>query len=228
MKKAFLLGVTVLGFIMAPTSSAEQIENQELENPRIVVQESLQELPDVTVTTKEEGSAASATDKNPTSEPPGDTTGEAIHPSDDSRYEISPTTKKILKATNEIMEVARQPQTYIQEHVPFFTKRNIIFFGRLELDAATFSSGVLKSDSGFDIRRFRLGVAGLFRFLPHWNYKFEIDLTDGENSLSDAYLYRRSKKWGTFRIGNQKVAQTLSGQTSSLSNTFMERPLPAL
>ena len=38
----------------------------------------------------------------------------------------------------------------------------------------------------------------------------------------------RSKKWGTFRIGSQKVAQTMSGQTSSLTVPFMERPLPVL
>ena len=58
--------------------------------------------------------------------------------------------------------------------------------------------------------------------------RLEFDLTDRENSLSDAYLSWRSEKWGTFRIGNQKVAQTLSGQTSSLTGTFMERPLPVL
>lgn len=52
-------------------------------------------------------------------------------------------------------------------------------------------------------------------FLAGWNYKIEFDLTDGENTPSDAYLSWRSNNWGTFRIGNQKVAQTLAGQTSS-------------
>ena len=76
----------------------------------------------------------------------------------------------------------------------------------------------------WDLRRFRLGLAGRVRFWPGWNYKVEIDLTDNENTLSDAYLSWRSDRWVTFRIGNQKVAQTLSGQTSSLSISFMERP----
>jgi phosphate-selective porin OprO/OprP len=134
----------------------------------------------------------------------------------------------LLDSTDRVMEFSRLPLTYIQENVPFLTKRNIIFFGRLEIDGARYSSGVLEDDNGFTIRRFRLGLAGRVRFWPGWNYKLEFDLTDGENSLSDAYLSWRSEKWGTFRFGNQKVAQTLSGQTSSLSNTFMERPLPVL
>jgi phosphate-selective porin OprO/OprP len=78
------------------------------------------------------------------------------------------------------------------------------------------------------MRRFRVGLAGHVRFWPGWNYKVELDLTDGENTLSDAYLSWRFKKWGTIRIGNQRVAQTLSGQTSTLSTSFMERPLPVL
>jgi phosphate-selective porin OprO/OprP len=134
----------------------------------------------------------------------------------------------LLDKTDRFLEFSRTPFTYAQENVPFLTKRNIIFFGRLELDAARFSSGVLEDESGLDIRRFRLGLAGRVRFWPGWNYKIEFDLTDGENTLSDAYLSWRSDKWGTFRIGNQKVAQTLSGQTSSLSGPFMERPLPVL
>jgi phosphate-selective porin len=116
--------------------------------------------------------------------------------------------------------------TGIQDHVPFLTKRKIIFFGRLELDYAHYSSGILEDDSSFKIRRFRVGLAGNLRLWRGVNYKLELDLTDGENTLSDAYLLWHSGKWGTFRIGNQKVAQTLSGQTSSLSIPFMERPLP--
>jgi phosphate-selective porin OprO/OprP len=134
----------------------------------------------------------------------------------------------LLDKTDRVMEFTRTPLTYIQENVPFLTKRNIIFFGRLELDGARYSSGVLKDESGFIVRRFRLGLAGRVRIWPGWNYKLEVDLTDGENNLSDVYLSWRSKKWGTFRIGNQKVAQTLSGQTSSLTGSFMERPLPVL
>ena len=108
----------------------------------------------------------------------------------------------LLDTSDRVMEISRAPLTYIQENVPFLTKRNIIFFGRLELDGANYSSGVLKDDSGFSVRRFRLGLAGRVKIWPGWNYKLEFDLTDSENSLSDAYLSWRSEKWGTFRIGN--------------------------
>jgi len=134
----------------------------------------------------------------------------------------------LLDTSDKVMDLTHMPLTYIQENVPFLTKRNIIFFGRLEVDGAAYSSGVLGDDDGFSIRRFRLGLAGRIKIWPGWNYKVEVDLTDGENSLSDAYLSWRSEKWGTFRIGNQKVAQTLSGQTSTMTSTFMERPLPIL
>jgi len=78
------------------------------------------------------------------------------------------------------------------------------------------------------VRRLRLGLAGYVKFWEGWNYKLEVDLTGGESTLSDAYIAYRTQRWGTFRIGNQKVAQTLSGQTSSVSIPFMERPLPVL
>jgi phosphate-selective porin OprO/OprP len=136
--------------------------------------------------------------------------------------------QEILDKGDTLMDITRLPLTYVQDHVPFFTKRQMIFFGRLELEYDHYSSGVLKDESGFLIRRFRVGLAGQVRFWDGWNYKVEIDLTDSENNLSDAYISWLTPHWGTIRIGNQKVAQTMSGQTSSLSIPFMERPLPVL
>lgn len=194
-----------------------------LENPRIAVQENLEEMHELKVVTEKEFLSIDHAEANTTAD-------QTVKPGPDSEPtgETFPAGLPTFKAPDKVMETARLPLTYIQENVPFFTKRKIIIFGRLELDGALYSDGVLGQDNGFNIRRFRLGMAGLFRFWPGWNYKLEIDLTDGQNSLSDVYLSRYSKQWGTLRIGNQKVAQTLSGQTSSLSTTFMERPLPVL
>lgn len=135
---------------------------------------------------------------------------------------------EVLDEAGKVMDVSRAPLTFLEENIPFLTKREILFFGRLEVDYAHYSSGVLEDDNGFGVRRFRAGLAGRVRIWPGWNYKLEVDLTDGENNISDAFLSWRSEKWGTFRIGNQKVAQTLSGQASSLAIPFMERPLPVL
>lgn len=203
-------------------------KEQELENPRIVVHENLQEMPDVkTVSSKGNTGEAQSDDesKNPFLQK---TKEELDQFENEMQMEGADRSKVLLDKTDKLMDLSRRPLTYIQENVPFLTKRHIIFFGRLELDGARYSSGVLEDDNGFDIRRFRLGLAGEVPIWPGWNYKVEIDLTDGENNLSDTYLSWRFKKWGTIRIGNQKVAQTLSGQTSSLSISFMERPLPVL
>jgi phosphate-selective porin OprO/OprP len=204
-------------------------DEQALENPRIVVHEDLDVLPNVHVVAGDETAVADQAGEQPDkgqSEKSRQTIKQFkdeldIEGTDESDYAI-------IQKTDKLMSWSRAPLTYIQENVPFLTRRNIIFFGRLELDGARYSSGVLEDDSGFSIRRLRLGLAGQVKFWSGWNYKLEVDLTDGENTLSDAYLSYHSEKWGTFRIGNQKVAQTLSGQASSLSIPFMERPLPVL
>ncbi len=182
------------------------------ENLRVILPENLQQMHslDVSLPVRDKGSE----DKGD-----GSASGAA-----DSEQPVP----KILEKPDKFMEFSRLPLTIVQERVPFLTRRKIIFFGRLEPELVRYTSGVLEEDSGFQVRRFRVGLAGRVVPWPNWNYKVEMDLTDGENTLSDAYLSWHSHKWGTFRVGNQKVAQTLSGQTSSISIPFMERPLPVL
>ncbi len=251
-EKAFLPRIVILGSIIPLASGADQLDapaaettatrshvenhieeqnlnksstvSQTITDPRIIIQENLQELPDVRISAEAESTPNHAIDDVKT---PASVT-EDVESEDESHLENAANRERIFLKSDPVLAASRRSLTYIQKHVPFLTKRNIFFFGRLELGGANYSSGVLKPDSDIEIRRFRMGIAGLFRFLPGWNFKFEVDLTDGENSLSDTYLSRRSEKWGTFRVGNQKVAQTLAGQTSSLSGTFMERPLPVL
>jgi phosphate-selective porin OprO/OprP len=203
-------------------------DQQKLENPRIVVPENLDEMPDVDVVSAEDSTGEKSSNKQDGVENLQRTGEELKEIEDELDLEAADRGLVLLDKTDRLLEISRLPLTYVEEHVPFLTRRNIIFFGRLEVDVARFSSGVLADDNGFDLRRLRLGLAGNVRFWEGWNYKLEFDLTDSENTLSDAYLSWRSQKWGTFRIGNQRVAQTLSGQTSSLSIPFMERPLPVL
>jgi phosphate-selective porin OprO/OprP len=225
----FLLVVWMLSDALPASDTQTQKDESIALSQQQGMDENLEDLPDVHVISGDDSSTADLVAEQPDegqSEKDKETIQQLkdeldIDGSDESAYVF-------LQKTDQLMNLSRAPLTYIEENVPFLTRRHIIFFGRLELDGARYNSGVLEDDSGFSIRRFRLGLAGRVKFWPGWNYKAEIDLTDGDNTLSDAYLSYRSDKWGTFRIGNQKVAQTLSGQTSSLSIPFMERPLPVL
>ena len=104
--------------------------------------------------------------------------------------------------------------------------RNYVFFGRVEVEAAAYSGDIPSSENGTDLRRLRLGIAGLSTFFDSVSYKFELDLTDGTNNLSDLYLQWDLTSQGFLRLGNQRVSQNLSAMTSSLSQLFMEEPLP--
>ena len=104
--------------------------------------------------------------------------------------------------------------------------RNYVFFGRAEGDYAVYSGDIPSSENGGEVRRLRVGVAGLATFLDQVSYKLEIDLTDGTNNLSDLYVQWDLSKGGVLRVGNQTVSQNLSAMTSSLSHLFMEEPLP--
>lgn len=113
----------------------------------------------------------------------------------------------------------------VPERVPFIRERGLIFFGRTELDYAHYTSGITSSDSGFRIRSLRAGLAKAFEH--NMSIKAEIDLTDGDSNFADLYGRYRHKKYGLLTVGNQRVAQTLVNQTSRISRTFMEEPLPA-
>jgi phosphate-selective porin OprO/OprP len=102
--------------------------------------------------------------------------------------------------------------------------RSYTFFGNVEPEYAAYFNGVLKDEDGFDIRRLSVGMVGVLS--DTLSYKGEIDLTDGVNNISDLYLRWDSSHFGSLTVGNQKVAQNLSAMTGTLSQLFMERPLP--
>jgi phosphate-selective porin OprO/OprP len=187
-----------------------------LGNLRVILPENLRDMHRMKVKDRDQDEAATA-----------EAAAEAEEKEKERKLGADEADSPVLVATSDaIMDFSRVPLTFIQERVPFFTKRGMIFFGRFELDGVNYTSGILEEDSGFELRRFRLGLAGHVIPWPNWNYKLEFDLTDGANSFSDVYLSWHSHRWGTIRLGNQKIAPTLSGQTSSISVPFMERPLP--
>jgi phosphate-selective porin OprO/OprP len=131
---------------------------------------------------------------------------------DDARQEIA-------------SEIAEGTQTSVSLE-SLLLGRNYVFFGRIEIEAAAYFGDIPSSENGAELRRLRLGIAGLSTFFDSVSYKFELDLTDGTNNFCDLYLQWDLRSRGFFRLGNQRVSQNLSAMTSSLSQLFMEEPLP--
>lgn len=104
--------------------------------------------------------------------------------------------------------------------------RQYRLFGRAEGDAAAYRVPALDSDGGFELRRLRVGIAGLNPWFDNVSYKFEFDLTDGSSSISSAYLAVDLGARGVVTLGNQDGSQSLAASTGSLSQLFMESPLP--
>jgi len=110
------------------------------------------------------------------------------------------------------------------DYVPGLAGKGWLHFGRVEVEYGHFSEGVLEDDSGFNLRSLRGGI--IRKFNERLTVKLELDATDGDSNWADLYG-RFSTKLGLITVGNQKIAQTLVNQTSRLSRTFMEEPLPA-
>ena len=102
--------------------------------------------------------------------------------------------------------------------------RDFLFFGRVEGEVAFYSDDVFDGEDGAQIRRLRVGMAGVLS--DQLTYKGEIDLTDKTANLSDFYLKWDSSRLGSLTVGNQRVTQNLSAMTGALSQLFMEFPLP--
>ena len=112
----------------------------------------------------------------------------------------------------------------LPERVPGLRGRGWIHFGRIEGEYGHFTGGLLEDESGFNFRSLRGGL--IRQFNDSTTAKVELDVTDGDSNFVDLWIRKRSR-FGVFTLGNQRVAQTLVNQTSRLSRTFQEVPLPA-
>jgi phosphate-selective porin OprO/OprP len=104
--------------------------------------------------------------------------------------------------------------------------RQFQLFGKLEGEIALYDIPTFIDQSGGDIRSFRVGIAGLNPWLETISYKLEFDLTDGDSSISSAYINADFGGLGFLTVGNQDGSQSLSASTGRLSQLFMESPLP--
>ena len=154
---------------------------------------------------------------------PAETSDRGTKPSDDSPDESVPSEPDEEHWYNRFESATEFMQT-APDNIPFLGGREWVHFGRVEGEYGYFSEGILKPDSGFNLRSLRGGL--IKKFNERTTVKLEIDLTDGDSNFVDMYG-RFKTRFGLITLGNQKVAQTLVGQTSRLSRTFMEVPLPA-
>jgi len=108
----------------------------------------------------------------------------------------------------------------------FLDDRHVVFFGRLEGEFALYDIQVLQGEDAVDLRRFHVGLAGIQPWWKNVSYKFQLDLGSGEVIYDSMYLNVDGGRRGKLTIGNQDVTQNLSANTGSLSQMFMEAPLP--
>ena len=104
--------------------------------------------------------------------------------------------------------------------------RQFQLFGKLEGEIALYDIASFVEQSGGEFRSFRVGIAGLNPWLENISYKLEFDLTDGDSSISSAYINADFGGLGFLTVGNQDGSQSLSASTGRLSQLFMESPLP--
>ena len=104
--------------------------------------------------------------------------------------------------------------------------RKFKIFGRLEGEFAFYDIPSLESQDGADLRRFRIGIAGVISLFERLSYKLELDLKDQSSTISSAYITADFGRHGTLTVGNQDGSQSLNASTGSLSQLFMEAPLP--
>lgn len=112
----------------------------------------------------------------------------------------------------------------LPERVPGLQGRGWLHFGRVEGEYGYFTGGILEDESGLNLRSLRGGL--IRQVSDRTTLKFELDVTDGDSNFVDLWA-RFKTRFGIFTVGNQRVAQTLVNQTSRLSRTFQEVPLPA-
>ncbi len=93
-------------------------EQQDLQNPRIVIPENLQEMPEIRAVSSDDPDS-SFTQK---------TKEELKELEEELQLEAVDKSKKLLDKTDRLMEVSRRPLSYIQEHVPFPDETGRHFF----------------------------------------------------------------------------------------------------
>ncbi len=99
--------------------------------------------------------------------------------------------------------------------------RQIKFGGRLMLDAALYDDDITDFDSGSDLRRARIYIAG--NLSKNWDFKFQYEFIRNDDFVKDAWVGYSGFSPLKLQIGQFMEPFGLEAQTSNKFITFMER-----
>lgn len=95
---------------------------------------------------------------------------------------------------------------------------------RVQIDGAMFSQEVMNPiGNGLSIRRAR--YAAKVEFAKNWYAELDLDFSNSEMELKDAYLQYTFKNGLELKAGNFKEGFSMESTTTSRYLTFMERPM---
>ena len=96
---------------------------------------------------------------------------------------------------------------------------------RVQADGAFFFGDVMNDiGNGYSLRRARFAVKT--EFLENWYAEFDMDISNSQLELKDAYLQRSFlNKSLELKVGNYKENYSMESTTTSRYLTFMERPM---
>ena len=95
--------------------------------------------------------------------------------------------------------------------------------GRLQADAGWYQDDKKNLSNGTEIRRARLALLG--QVAPLWSFQLELEYSDDDARVSDAWLMYVPSPHLRVQFGNFKEPTNLESVTSSRYLTFMERSL---
>jgi phosphate-selective porin OprO/OprP len=110
---------------------------------------------------------------------------------------------------------------------PFLLTGKVNALLQVDSDNYVTSDGLEKVLSGWEVRRFKLGVGGEIHAMGNPAFAANFELSGTYPEWSDTYLLWRGLPWiGSLEVGNFKPPFSLEALTSSRDVTFMEEASP--
>ena len=113
------------------------------------------------------------------------------------------------------------------EQEPYWITGKVNFRLQVDSDNYVTSDGLEHIDSGWEVRRFQLGVAGEIHAIGNPLYAVNFELAGTNPQWSDTYLFWQGLPWiGSLKVGNFNPPFSLEALISNRDTTFMEEASP--